>query len=285
MKPVVPELLSGFTAVARWPKVSAAVCIAVADGSWSSPLSVAAICSAAHLPLMRQGDVDALLKAGAAHALFRQHSPMNWSPLAEKAIMEQLALMLQGASFYLESIHQESDQVEVVLTKPSRPSELERALRNSGYELVGLVATTEMFPAMAVAANAQFSVMTPFLDVTGAEVLVDLFARCEPYVERRLILRSSTTGLPDGYLAAVERLQQLGVNVFDYRLEREMGGFETFHAKVLLADRDWAYVGSTNMTQWSLAHSMELGVSLKGRASARIARVVDAVTQIAKRLS
>lgn len=75
------------------------------------------------------------------------------------------------------------------------------------------------------------------------------------------------------------------MRVFDYRLERDGGGFETFHAKVVLADRNWAYVGSTNMTQWSLAYSMELGVSLKGRSAGRIARVVDAVLRVSKHLN
>jgi len=225
-----------------------------------------------------------MLKAGAAHALFRQHSPMSWSPFVEKAIMERLALMLQGASAYLESVHHEEDEVEVVLTKPIRPSELERALGEAGYEQVGLVATGEIFPAMAAGANAQLIVMTPFLDLAGAEALVQLFSGSAPAVSRRLILRSSPSGLPDGYLAAADRLHRLGVTVFDYRLERDGGGFETFHAKVVLADRNWAYVGSTNMNQWSLAYSMELGVSLKGRAAARIARVIDAVAKIAKRL-
>ncbi len=285
MKEKVPELLSGFSAIAKWPKVSAAVCTAAANGSWSSPLPIAGICSAAHLPLMRQGDVEAMLKAGAGHALFRQHSPMSWSPFAERTIMGQLALMLQGASAYLDSVHQDSDEVEVVLTKPMRPSELERALREAGYEQVGLVATGEIFPAMAADASTEFNVMTPFLDLAGAEALVQLFNSSAPSVERRLILRSGQTGLPDGYVAAADRLRQLGVTVFDYRLERDGGGFETFHAKVVLADRNWAYVGSTNMNQWSLAYSMELGVSLKGRAATRIARVIDAVTKVSKRLS
>lgn len=279
-----PELVPSFVAVARWPEVAAAVCGAAAASSWSGPAPVVTICSAAHLPLTRQGTVDAMLKAGEPHGLFRQHSPMTWSPLADMDVMRRLAWMLQGASNYIESVHHDTDEVEVVLTKPTRPSELERALREAGYEQVGLVATGEMFLAMAAGTNARFTVMTPFLDPIGAEALVQLFNRTAPTVERRLILRSNPTGLPDGYLPAANRLRELGVHLMDYRLERDGGGFETFHAKVVLADRNWAYVGSTNMNQWSLAYSMELGVSLKGRAAGRIARVVEAVTQVAKRL-
>lgn len=285
MESRLPELARGFVAIAKWPEVAAAVCAAAAESNWSGPAPVATICSAAHLPLTRQGTVDTMLKAGAPHGLFRQHSPITWSPLAKTSVMRQLAWMLQGASNYIESVHHDTDEVEVVLTKPTRPSELERALREAGYEQVGLVVTGEMFQAMAAGANAQFTVMTPFLDPIGAEALVQLFNRTALSVERQLILRSNPTGLPDGYLPAANRLRELGVRVMDYRLERDGEGFETFHAKVVLADRNWAYVGSTNMNQWSLAYSMELGVSLKGRAAGRIARVVDAVMRIAKRLT
>lgn len=281
----LPDLVLSFLAVAKRPDVAAAVCLAAAEGSWSGQSSVVDICSAAHLPLTRQEDVDAVLKAGAAHGLFQQHSPLRWSALAETRVMQQLTWMLVGASTYVENVHRDADEVDVVLTKPSRPSELERAIREAGYEHVGLIATSEMFTAMAAGAQSRFTVMTPFLDHQGAELILALFTKSRSQVERRLIIRSSPSGLPEGYLAVADQLRDLGVRVCDYRLEREGGGFETFHAKVVLADRNRAYVGSTNMNQWSIAYSMELGVSLTGRAAGRISRVLDAVVQVARVLA
>jgi hypothetical protein len=55
-----------------------------------------------------------------------------------------------------------------------------------------------------------------------------------------------------------------------------VGGFETFHAKVALADSELAYVGSANMTMFSRP-SMELGVLIEGRAARVVANVVRAV--------
>ena len=45
----------------------------------------------------------------------------------------------------------------------------------------------------------------------------------------------------------------------NYALQRASGGRESFHAKVILADDCRAYVGSANVTGWSLDYSMELG--------------------------
>ena len=246
-------------------------------------MSISQICLAGHLPLVRQGDVEALLAAGAEHGLFRRDSPTNWAPVSDCQTLYSLSLMLEGAAVYIESVHKDADEVDVVLTKPLRPSALEAALLETGFEHIGIVATGEMFSAMAQASRTRFTVMTPFLDFAGGEALVSLYGSASQ-ANRQLILRSGASELPDGYLAVADALRRLGVEVYDYRLGREGSGFETFHAKVVMTDRDWAYVGSTNMNQWSLAYSMELGVSLKGRAAGRVARVVDAVTGIAKRL-
>lgn len=53
------------------------------------------------------------------------------------------------------------------------------------------------------------------------------------------------------------------------------------HGKVILCDRNVAYVGSSNMTGASLEHSMEMGVALQGRAVADAAVVLDAVVSAA----
>jgi len=68
------------------------------------------------------------------------------------------------------------------------------------------------------------------------------------------------------------------VKVFNYSIPRSSGfGRETFHAKVVIADRRYAYVGSSNVTAASLDHSMEMGVTLEGKAVAEVAEVIDAV--------
>ena len=71
-----------------------------------------------------------------------------------------------------------------------------------------------------------------------------------------------------------------GILAFDYTLDA-VGGFETFHAKVALADSELAYVGSANMTMFA-RHSMELGVVVEGRAARVIANVIRAVVRVAR---
>jgi hypothetical protein len=70
----------------------------------------------------------------------------------------------------------------------------------------------------------------------------------------------------------------LGVEAYDYTIEGS-GGFETFHAKVALADNELAYVGSANMTVFA-RHSMDLGFLVEGRSARVVANVLRAVIKI-----
>jgi phosphatidylserine/phosphatidylglycerophosphate/cardiolipin synthase-like enzyme len=70
--------------------------------------------------------------------------------------------------------------------------------------------------------------------------------------------------------------------VFDYAIGKvDAPGYETFHAKVVLADRDAAYVGSSNMNKASKERSMELGLVVQGRAAQQIARALDSIMRVA----
>jgi hypothetical protein len=70
----------------------------------------------------------------------------------------------------------------------------------------------------------------------------------------------------------------LGVEALDYTVDAG-DGFETFHAKVALADNELAYVGSANMTVFARP-SMDLGFLVEGRSARVISNVLRAVVKI-----
>jgi len=97
-----------------------------------------------------------------------------------------------------------------------------------------------------------------------------------------LILRATKEGLPPEGLEKVDaQLASLGVEVVNFRLDRPGSpGNETFHAKTVLGDDYAAYVGSSNMNQWSFEHSLELGLYVRGRAAFRIAELLRAIRAV-----
>lgn len=196
--------------------------------------------------------------------------------------LKRLALSLEVIAYYVSSVHRDDTEAMVVLTKPLRPSALEFHLAKRGWRASDLEATQHAFHGLVRTAKARVVVMTPFLDVKGALWLKELFEVVQPNVERVLLLRSMESSgradYPVGYPHIADWLSSTGVRVFNYSIPRtDRPGRETFHAKVLLCDDHSAYVGSSNMTTASLEYSMEMGISVTGRAAARVGIVVDAV--------
>jgi phosphatidylserine/phosphatidylglycerophosphate/cardiolipin synthase-like enzyme len=194
------------------------------------------------------------------------------------------AVAFAGIDHYREHVHRDRTLAQVVLTRPELSTALELRLVERGWRLSAIESTDQAFLGIVRCARQRLVVMTPFLDDKGAVWLKQLIGHVATGVAVTLVLR----GLEDparadavGYAGIRAWLTERCVRVVNYGLLRHGGGRESFHAKVILGDRDRAYVGSANVTGWSLDYSMELGVVLEGQAAAQIAEVVEAVLQTA----
>ncbi len=201
-------------------------------------------------------------------------------------LFKRLAFALSTIDFYISNIHKDATNASVVLTKPPKPSNLEKKLSEFGWKTSELEPTARAFQNMVQTAKQRVVVMTPFFDIKGALWLQELFSLINADVERVLILRSldspSRSDYPQGYDTISMWLKENAIRVLNYSIPKIVGsGRETFHAKVILCDRDAVYIGSSNMNTASLEHSMELGVTLHGRAAADAAIVLDAVISVA----
>lgn len=274
------ELLRAFDTLAPHCEVSATLCEEAARGSLDIPAAVHSICTRLGLPQARAADVERSLVAGQACGLFEKTTALTWR-VRDRVLAQELAALLEGAKLYRTRVHQDTDLVDVVLTKPPAPSQVSAQIESILQGSRGFRDTRQLLPAIAEAACVSFGVMTPFFDEVGAQVVLNLFERT-PAADRYLVLRTTKEGAPPAALAAVrEDLSRLGVAVLNFRLDRpDAPGNETFHAKVVLADDAAAYVGSSNMNQWSFEYSLELGLYVRGRAAARIAAVLQAVRAV-----
>jgi phosphatidylserine/phosphatidylglycerophosphate/cardiolipin synthase-like enzyme len=281
-----PQLHEALKTLSAHSAVGRLICCAVSAGQLSGTIDVRRICSLSGISLARTGEVLNFLIATKGLGLVEKISDLNWR-VVQASILAELAPMLQAIHVYRTEIHKDADTVEVVLTKPLSPSQLAKSLEGMLLGTWGLLDTREVLPSIAGSATERFVVMTPFLDEVGGEILLALFQHVQLSVRKQLIIRATADGhLPAGYLAITEQLSDLGVEAFNFRLEKEEGfGMETFHAKIVLSDNAKAYVGSSNMTKWSFQYSLELGLLVSGKAANRIGQVIDAVTNISTRLA
>lgn len=189
----------------------------------------------------------------------------------------ELGAFLSGAEA-MRAARAPDAEVLAVVTLPAAPSAIARALPAEGPIHASIGRTEEALGEIARAAVRSLTVITPFVNRQGAEFVLHLFDQSMA-AHRTLITRRAgpTRSALDPLLPA---MTAKGVNVLDYLLPAE-GGYETFHAKVVIADGDRAYIGSANMTRYA-RHSMELGVIVKGRPARAVAALVRAVERISR---
>lgn len=163
-----------------------------------------------------------------------------------------------------------------IVTMPPPPSAIALALSQTGMAYASLVSTKDALETVADKAGDTFTIMTPFLNPEGLRLVQQLFARTRA-PNRKLIVRRAGDATRIVMNDAAQ-LTALGVEAFDYTIDAG-DGFETFHAKVALADNQLAYVGSANMTVFA-RHSMDLGFLVEGRSARVVANVLRAVVRI-----
>jgi hypothetical protein len=206
----------------------------------------------------------------------------GWRTAPEGTLPGGLALFLEGAAA-MRSANPTDSRAAAVVTMPPLPSSVGRALPTMGLAHAGLIPTSEAFQRVADAASESLSVMTPFVNEEGLRWALQIFRRTRA-PQRRLVVRA-VPACRRTIRECRDEIQSVGVEVLNYSLRISDGPYyETFHAKVVLADASLAYVGSANFLAYA-RHSMELGILADGRAAHVIANVVRAVEAVSDRVS
>lgn len=241
------------------------------------PTHVHSTCTRAGLPLARAGEIERALVVGHNQGPFGKVGPLSWRA-CDSALASQLALLLEGARLYRIRVHKEINVVEVVLTRPPAPNRVSRELESMLSGGWSFRHTKQWLTAIADGAQRSLVVMTTCLDGLGAAVVLNMFENTSAS-KKCLILRATRDGrLPEALHFVESKLVALGVEVVNCRLDHPgTSAGETLHAKTVLGDDDSAYLGSSNMNQWSFEYSLELGLYVRGNAAACIAELVQAI--------
>ena len=163
-----------------------------------------------------------------------------------------------------------------VVTLPGLPSRLTQVLPIEGPVHASMESTDNEITRIARSAVSSITIMSPFVNREGAEFAMRVFDQSQAKDKTLITRLAGKTGhVVRPLLDAMERR---GIRVLDYFIPAGEG-YETFHAKVVIADGDLAYVGSANMTMYS-RHSMELGIIVKGKAAHAVAALVRSVQRI-----
>ena len=170
---------------------------------------------------------------------------------------------------------------QAIITLPKASTALRAALRDlpDSYE------TRDGFAHVAARARTRLVFLVPFIDAAGADALCRMLSESAAR-ELKIVVRPDSRG-ERHYLRHAARLKAAGATLLEYWLERDSGDApglpaETFHAKVVLADQDVVYVGSSNLLASSLDGGLECGVLVEGESALPFRDIVDAVVSVAR---
>lgn len=167
-----------------------------------------------------------------------------------------------------------------IITLPETSLALRRAL---GTE-TGCYETRDGFAHVAARARRRLVFLMPFMDSAGADALCQMLAASDA-TERIVIVRPDSR-LNRHYERFLPQMAAVGARVLEYWLARDEPGdgpaAETFHAKVVLADDEVAYVGSSNLMASSLDGGLECGVLLEGDAARPFRLILEAVVAVSR---
>jgi phosphatidylserine/phosphatidylglycerophosphate/cardiolipin synthase-like enzyme len=131
--------------------------------------------------------------------------------------------------------------------------------------------------------------MSPFIDAGGFRWLRRVFEATRMDCQKIVVLRNADKYSVELGVQHADWLRALRVSVRDYHLSHDAASgralpIETFHAKIIVADDTFAYVGSANLLNSSEGLSLETGLLVEGATAVKVARLVDAVLRVARAL-
>lgn len=226
-----------------------------------------------------------ILKALAAIKAVKEEANgirLLWSPTE----VEEKAAFLQGYAYARHS-HKELNQIDITLSPPSRPSRLMDTLPRQGFAWAGLDDTKDNLIDLARRASKRLVIVSPFVDEAGLDWIGHLFDTTATEIQRVLIVRAADPRVRSLLARRKGYFESNGSQLFSYAIPRPAGeaiAIETFHAKVVLSDRDRAYIGSSNMNLASREISLECGVTLSGPCVRPVATLIETIISISERL-
>lgn len=220
------------------------------------------------------------LRKSAAIQVVEDFVKRGWVSHNASGVLINMGTLPRGLADFLSGVaamaraRPEVGTFHAVVTPPPEPSSFSRSLLRTGMARVDLMDTSTAMRQVAAAAVRKLTILTPFGNVAGLTFVADLFSSTRA-TERTLLLRAREHQTRRALAEVREQLHAQGVRVLNYFVDLGEGAYETFHAKVVLADERVAYVGSANMLLYA-RHSMEMGILVCGPGTEVVAAAVRA---------
>lgn len=156
---------------------------------------------------------------------------------------------------------------------------LETELRQLDFPINNL---KEEFQKLFEKANHSIYICSPFLEYNGFyNYLPTLLSKAKDGVDIKIIARQIGNTDPDTRHEQIKRIlktfekKNVPISIRNYHFFRERNVVSSTHAKMIVCDHEYAYVGSGELRKNSFEKNFEIGVILKGEKAYQLGKIFE----------
>jgi len=150
----------------------------------------------------------------------------------------------------------------------------------------------EEFQKLFENANHSIYICSPFLEYDGFDTyLPTLLSKAKDGVDIKIIARQISDTDPDTRYGQIKRIQKIfgeknaPIYIRNYHFFKERGIVSSTHAKMIVCDYEYAYVGSGELRKNSFDKNFEVGVILKGEKAFQLGKIFDKLFSVSVNIS
>ena len=166
---------------------------------------------------------------------------------------------------------------------------LETELRQLDFPINTL---REEFQKLFEKANHSIYICSPFLEYNGFNTyLPTLLSKAKDGVDIKIIARQISATDPDTRYEQIKRIQKTfekknaPISIRNYHFFKERSVVSSTHAKMIVCDYEYAYVGSGELRRNSFDKNFEIGVILKGENAHQLGKIFDKLFSVSTNIS
>ena len=166
---------------------------------------------------------------------------------------------------------------------------LETELRQLDFPINTL---SKEFQKLFERANQSIYVCSPFLEYDGFDnYLPTLLSKSKDGVDIRIISRQISNADPNTRYEQIEKIKEnfeknnAPLNIRNYHFCKEKSIVSSTHAKMIVCDYEYAYVGSGELRKNSFDKNFEIGVILKGKKAWQLGKIFDKLFSVSSNFS
>lgn len=166
---------------------------------------------------------------------------------------------------------------------------LETELRQFNFPINTL---KEEFQKLFEKANHHIYICSPFLEYDGFDTYLPVFlSKAKDGVDIKIIARQISITDPDTRYEQIKRIQKIfekenaPISIHNYHFFKERTVVSSTHAKMIVCDYEYAYVGSGELRRNSFDKNFEIGVILKGEKAYQLGKIFDKLFSVSANIS